>query len=159
MEEIALTITHGLTRLIIPLGVGGIILALALMVTSLRRARPEGSSAAERVSVFLSALISLIGITALVTNALRKEAIPVVFSIAAAGLILLLAAPALLWRSQWRVPAEGLATIGLSVVAILSGFSIGYAFVPLLVLMVWVCIRHLRSGSVGPGHVSHPRSG
>lgn len=85
MESVRLTITQGLTGLIIPLSLGAIILAVALIVKSLRS------------------------------------------------------------HSSWRIVAEGLATIGLAVLAVLSGFSIGYMFVPLLVVMMWVCIQHLRT--------------
>jgi presenilin-like A22 family membrane protease len=50
-----------------------------------------------------------------------------------------------LWKSRWRVVAEGLATVSIAVAAILSGFSIGFLLVPLVILMIWVCVIRLRA--------------
>jgi hypothetical protein len=61
-----------------------------------------------------------------------------------AVLILAIALPALLWNSRWRKAAEGVATAALSVDAILAGFSIGPLFVPLVILMLWVCAERIR---------------
>jgi hypothetical protein len=78
-------------------------------------------------------------------NAIRGNRFTNPLSAVFLGFVLLLSLPALMWRSHWRVPAEGLATIALSGVAVLSGFSIGFMFVPLLVAMLWICIQHLRA--------------
>ena len=53
--------------------------------------------------------------------------------------------PAILWKSRWRVVAEGIATISISVAAMLAGFSIGFLLVPLAGLMIWVCYARLRA--------------
>lgn len=163
MEEGALTVVLGLAGLIIPISLIAFALALALIEKSVRRLTRNGSSkrpasestqafesnqadssAAERVSVVLSAFLSVLGAAALVMNEIRRDPVAHLAVIAYLGLILLLAAPALLWRSRWRLPAQGLATIALSVVAVLSALSIGFAFVPLLVMMIYVCVQHLR---------------
>ena len=57
--------------------------------------------------------------------------------------ILLCGLPAVLWKSRWRRVAEGVATVSIAVAAILSGFSIGFLFVPLVILMIWVCTRQI----------------
>jgi hypothetical protein len=56
---------------------------------------------------------------------------------------LLLGLPAILWRTQLRLAAEGLATVALALSAVITGASIGFAFVPLILIMIWVCVRHL----------------
>ena len=59
--------------------------------------------------------------------------------------ILFCGLPAILWKSRWRVVAEGIATVSIAVAAILSGFSIGFLLVPLVILMIWVCFARLRA--------------
>jgi len=41
--------------------------------------------------------------------------------------------------------AEGIATLSLSIGAILSSFTIGFLLVPLMLLMIWVCYARLRA--------------
>jgi hypothetical protein len=62
-------------------------------------------------------------------------------------MILLLPAPTILWNTRYRVASEGIATIAIAVIAILAGFSIGFLFVPIVVLMIWLCINQLRSSN------------
>jgi hypothetical protein len=103
------------------------------------------SSALERISVSLCTFVALIGAITIVMNVIRRNPIANPLFPLFLGFALLLSVPALTWRSRWRVPAEAVATIALSGVAVLSGFSIGFVFVPLLVAMMWVCIQHLRT--------------
>jgi len=71
-------------------------------------------------------------------------------------MIFLLAAPGFLWRTRWRGAGEGVATIAVSVAAILSGFSMGFMLVPLVILMMVICIQALlrEETTRKPGHPS-----
>ena len=64
----------------------------------------------------------------------------VVFAVA----IILSGLPAVVWKSRWRGVAEGVGTASIATAAILTGLSIGFLFVPLVILMIWVCVVHLR---------------
>ncbi|MDQ3675028.1 MAG: hypothetical protein M3365_11720 [Gemmatimonadota bacterium] len=147
MEEVWLTFTHGLTGLVIPIGLGAIALALALIVKSVGRVQAK-STALERVCVTLCGFLGLIGAITVVMNVIRQTPGSNPLFPLFLGFVLLLSAPALMWRSRWRLPAEGLATISLAAVSILSGFSIGWVFVPLVGAMMWVCIQHLRAREI-----------
>jgi hypothetical protein len=57
--------------------------------------------------------------------------------------LLLLALPALFWETRFRWVAEGFALMALGTTAILGMWSFGFLFLPLVVLMAWVCIEHL----------------
>ena len=163
MEESALTVVRGLVRLIIQISIVAAVFGFVLIPVSARRLARAGavqkhelgddtrssmpnSPALERIAVTVCALLAIVGVTAMVTNEIRRNPVPHPAFPALLALLVLLSAPALMWRSRLRVPAEGLATIAVSVVAVLTGFSIGVAFLPLVVLMMWVCFRHLRSG-------------
>jgi hypothetical protein len=70
---------------------------------------------------------------------------------------LVLGLPAILWTTRLRIAAEGLATIALGVVSVLTGMSIGILFVPLTVLMIWTCVRHLRDIAQSRNHILEAR--
>lgn len=167
MEEFGLTITLTLTRLIMPVSFVAITVGLILFGVTIRRAGRSGlphqsaaedgkyvqakaveSSALERIAVGICGVVAVAGLVASITNEIRRNPVvhPAFFLVL--GLFLLLAAPALAWRTSKRVAAEALGTVALAVVTFLSGFSIGFLFVPLVVFMTWVCVQHLRTSRV-----------
>ncbi|HJQ12656.1 MAG TPA: hypothetical protein VJ840_16605 [Gemmatimonadaceae bacterium] len=99
----------------------------------------------ERVAVGLLGGVAALGLLGLVESfrTQRPDFPPLAAAFTVA--ILFCGLPALLWKSRWRVVAEGIATISVSVAAILSGFSIGFLFVPLVILMIGVCFARLRA--------------
>jgi hypothetical protein len=169
MEKSALTLPQWLGPLIFPVSLVATASGIALVAKSIwqrehtsadgasqsvstggSQSRLAGSSALERICVGICAFLGLLGAVALVVNEIRRDPVPHPLSLVLLGLLVLLSAPALMWRSPWRIAAEGVATIALSVVAVLAVFSIGFMFVPLLVAMIWVCIQHLRRDSKQP---------
>jgi hypothetical protein len=66
-------------------------------------------------------------------------------SILFAVAIILSGAPAVAWKSRWRGVAEGVATMSIATATLLTGLSIGFLFVPFVILMIWVCVLHLRT--------------
>jgi hypothetical protein len=159
MEERTLAVTVFLTRLIIPIGLGaGVLGILTIMrglggfgnprhpdLPAIREPAPSGrssSSLLERVAVGLCAAAAVL-ILLLVVNADRSgRASP--WTAVLLLMSLLLTAPIILWNSRYRVASEGIATIAIAVIGILTGFSIGFLFVPIVVLMIWLCINQLR---------------
>jgi len=100
----------------------------------------------ERIAVGICAPISVLGlVVAFQTVRLRTPSDPpyrplsVVFVLAT----IVVGLPAVLWKTRFRLAAEGLATIALAVASTIAGFSIGFIFVPLTVLMIWICVQHL----------------
>jgi hypothetical protein len=107
----------------------------------------------EIVGVILCALTSLLGVVAAVQMfRYSARAIPAYPRLATlfAGALVTLALPAVLWKTRLRLLSEGIATIALALASRLAGFSIGFLFVPLLLLMTWVCLRHLFNHLVRP---------
>ena len=156
MEDAAIGVTQFLVRLIFPLAILGALFGLGLMasgiVTVARYSEARSSSAmglerpktfaSEKISVGICASLGILGLIALIVN-FRRNLPPNGWSALLVAFLTLLGTPALLWKSRWRVFAEGIATAALAGVSVLTGFSIGFAFVPLLVVMIWVSLRHL----------------
>jgi hypothetical protein len=107
---------------------------------------PE-SSFLERSTVGVCALISLLSLVVAVQS-IRLDGATLRgrwrLSVLLVVAIILSGLPAILWKTRLRWPAEGIASIALAVAAVLSMFSIGLFFVPLVVLMTWICIQHVR---------------
>jgi hypothetical protein len=159
MEERTVAVTVFLTGLIIPIGLGAAVLGILTIVKGMggfgnprhpdlagkREPAASGrssSSLLERVAVGLCAGAAVL-ILVLGVNADRSgRASP--WTAVLLLMSLLLSAPIILWNTRYRVASEGIATIAIAVIAILSGFSIGFLFVPIVVLMIWLCINQLR---------------
>ena len=98
----------------------------------------------ERIAVGLCGGVAVLGLIGTMETLLARRPdfppLAVTFVVA----VILSGLPAVVWRSRWRGAAEGVATISIATAAILSGFSIGFLFVPLVILMIWVCVLHLR---------------
>lgn len=170
MEEAALAVSHFLVRLILPIGVIAACVGIVTIGVAVVRARRPGSgggiipghdnrgprsSIAERIAVGLCAPVSLLSLiivfqTLRLRNAsdgaFRPLSVLLVVATIAMGL------PAVLWKTRLRLAAEGLATIALAVASALTGFSIGFIFAPLTLLMLWVCVQRLRDVDNSPGH-------
>ena len=149
MEEIPLRLSYFLTALDLPVGLIGIAVGL---FTAARLAPRRGSVSyvtdaglVERIAVGLCAGVAMLGFLGTIETVFTKRPdfppLAVLFSVAVISCVL----PALTWRSPWRGFAEGVATISIAFAAILSGFSIGFLFVPLVLLMIWVCVVRLRT--------------
>jgi hypothetical protein len=159
MEEAAVTIMGSLAQAIVPSALLGAIVGVAAIVIALfalrrredlaqvkresREGEPEPIS--EKVAVTSCAVVAAFGLIA-VTRVLQYRPdnpgylpVSVAFAFALVSLVL----PALLWRTRLLLLGEGLATIALAVATFLTGFSIGLLFVPLVLLMTWVCLRHI----------------
>lgn len=147
MEEGALGVARFLQLLDLPLGVAAILVGLFTAVRFLLR-NPRthyDGGLVERVGVGLLGGVAALGLLGLVESfrTVRPDFPPLAAAFTVA--ILFCGLPAILWKSRWRVVAEGIATISIGVAAILSGFSIGFLLVPLVVLMIWVCFARLRA--------------
>ena len=160
MEEGALRVAEFLARSIFPVAVlaafvGLVTIACAAFWSRVYYAssqesgnsyRPAPADLAERIVVGLCALISLLSVVVSVqlfrfreTSTPRYPAVGILFALA----LLAMGAPALLWKTRARVASEGLATIAVAAVSIVTGFSIGFILVPLVLVMMWVCSRHV----------------
>lgn len=147
MEEGALGVVRFLQFLILPVGVAGIAVGLFTAVRFLLR-NPRARHNAGVVEAFAVGLcggVAALGILGLVETfrTVRPDFPPLADAFTVA--ILFCGLPAILWKSRWRVVAEGIGTISIAVAAILSGFSIGFLLVPLVLLMMWVCLARLRA--------------
>jgi len=147
MEEGAVKLAQFLAVLDLPVGILGIAVGLfAALRLSPRGGLPDLSSGRllERIAVGLCGGVAVLGLIGTMETLLTRRpdfpplAVTFVLAVILSGL------PAVVWRSRWRGAAEGVATISIATAAILSGFSIGFLFVPLVVLMIWVCVLHLR---------------
>jgi hypothetical protein len=161
MEVGALTVTRFLTRLIMPIGAGAVVLGLLTIVKALGgfgSLKPLGSDARgeepaaspsvnssilEQVAVGLCGTLALVLVLLLAVNAGRSGISGSLWPAALLVMSLLLGAPAALWNTRYRVAGEGIATISIAGIAIVTGFSIGFLFVPLVLLMIWLCINQL----------------
>ena len=160
MEERTVAVTVFLTGLIIPIGLGAAVLGILTIVRGMggfgnprhpgladKRELPasarSGSSLLERVAAGLCLTAAVVLILVLGVNVGRSgRASP--WTAFLLLMILLLTTPTILWNSRYRVASEGVATMAIAVIAILTGFSIGFLFVPIVVLMIWLCINQLR---------------
>src|SRR5438270_10036710 len=160
MEEGALGVTQLLTRSVIPVAVLSASVGLVTIGCDAfwsrfhqpthygsRSAHPRISGGrAEGIAVGLCGLISLFGVVVLVQTVRFRETATPRYPPAAVLLALALLAmglPTLLWRTRARIASEGVATIAIATASVVAGFSIGFVFVPLAVLMMWVVSQHL----------------
>jgi hypothetical protein len=145
MEEAAVSVVRLLAVLDLPVALFGIVIGV---FTALWRPfyRPVSSVARlpERIAVGLCLAVAVLGAIGILLTILKRQPPPTLLATVFAVLILVIALPAVLWNSRWRRGAEGVATVALSVDAILAGFSIGPLFVPLVILMLWVCAERIR---------------
>lgn len=146
MEDGALRLSQFLTMLDLPVGLIGIVVGLITAVRLVPRAASAYLAEAglvERIAVGLCAGVAMLGFLGTIETIFAKKPdfppLAMLFAVA----ILLCGLPAVLWKSRWRRVAEGVATVSIAVAAILSGFSIGFLFVPLVILMIWVCTRQI----------------
>ena len=150
---------HLLARAIIPGALIAVIVGLAMIANALLMWRDVGGASgldrdveegepahlSEKIAVTLCGGVAVIGLVAVVQiirygqGSQPYRLLPILF----AGALLILSLPAVLWRTRLRLLGEGVATIALAVASFLTGFSIGLLFVPLVLLMTWVCLRHL----------------
>jgi hypothetical protein len=148
MEEVPLTVSRFLAALDLPVGLIAILVGLITAIRLVPRAAfqtlPE-LGLVERIGVGLCAGVAMLGVLGTIESVFTRRPdfppLAVMFAVA----IILCSLPAIAWKSRWRGVAEGVATISIAVAAILAGFSIGFLFVPLVVLMIWVCILRLRA--------------
>jgi hypothetical protein len=132
-----------LMTLMLPSVLLGVIFGFALVVVGWRRTTVGPVSRLESVPIFLCGVVALAAIVALIAGFVtRRDFHPV--GLLMFALMLLLGSPILLWRSSWRQTAVGAATVAVSVLAFITGFSIGVLFIPLVIAMVFVSFSHLR---------------
>ena len=147
MEEGAVRFTQFLTVLDLPVSLLGIAVGLFAAVRLIPRGLlPDlaGGGFVERLAVGLCAGVAVLGILGTIETFLtRTRDFPPLAAVFVV-VIILSGLPAVVWKSPWRGTAEGVATMSIATAAILSGFSIGFLFVPLVILMIWVCVLHLR---------------
>ena len=150
MEESALRLSQFLTVLDLPVGLIGIVIGLFTAVRLVPRVAPPRLAdigLVERIAVGLCAGVAMLGFLGTIETVFTKRPdfppLAVLFAVA----IILCGLPAIAWKSRWRGVAEGVCTVSISCAAILSGFSIGFFFVPLVILMIWVCVLRIRLGA------------
>ena len=159
MEGGTIAVTVFLTALIMPIGIGAAVLGLLTIVKGLGGFRNPhhgefgaakrdlvvsgraGSSVLERIGAGLCLTVAVFLILMLGDVGRSGRATP--WTALLLVLIALLPAPVVVWNTRYRTVAEGLATVAIAGIAILSGFSIGFAFVPVVVLMIWLCVKQL----------------
>ena len=147
MEEGAIRFTQFLAMLDLPVSLIGMAVGLFAAVRLIPRGvLPDlsGGGLAERIGVGLCAGVSVLGLLGTVETFLTRRPDFPPLAVMFVVVIILSGLPAVIWRSPWRGSAEGVATMAISAAAILSGFSIGFLFVPLVILMICVCVLHLR---------------
>ena len=147
MEEGAVRFSQFLAVLDLPVSLVGIAIGLFAAVRLVPRGvLPDlaGGGLVERIAVGLCAGVAVLGILGTIETFLTRRPDFPPLAVMFVVVIILSGLPAVVWNSPWRGSAEGVATISIAIAAILSGFSIGFLFVPLVILMIWVCILHLR---------------
>lgn len=159
MEKAAVAVTRFLAILDLPVGLFAIVVGLITAVRLLPRAgtpMPVDFGLVERIAVGLCGGVAFLGFFGLVETIVTRRPDFPPLAVLFAVCIMTLSWPAFAWKSHWRGAAEGVATICVAVAAILSGFTIGFMFVPLVVLMIWVCFlrlfgafRDARGGATG----------
>ncbi len=147
MEEGAVKLAQFLAVLDLPVGILGIAVGLFTAI----RLRPRsglpdlsGGGVLERIAVGLCAGVAVLGLIGTMETLLTRRPDFPLLAVTFVVAVILSGLPAVVWRSRWRGAAEGVATMSIATAAILSGFSIGFLFVPLVILMIWVCVLHLR---------------
>ena len=157
MEEIPLRLSHFLTALDLPVGLIAIVVGLFTAVRLAPRAATQDLpdvGLIKRIAVGLFAGVAMLGILGTIESVFTRRPDFPPLAVLFATTIILCGLPAIAWKSGWRGVAEGVATVSIACAAILAGFSIGFLFVPLVILMIWVCILRLRidrRSSVPPG--------
>jgi hypothetical protein len=146
VEEGAVSLARLLAILDLPVGLLAIVigfLTAARSIPAARAALVPDLGLVERIAVGLCAGVAVLGVLGTVeTLVLRRPDFPPLAMLVAAAIIAC-GWPALAWKSHWRGVAEGAATVFMAVAAILTGFTIGFMFVPLVALMIWVCVLRL----------------
>ena len=155
MEEVAVDVIAFLVRLILLVAIGAGALTIGSGIARGRAANASGrsipmkGSLVERAGVGICAVISLLGLVVAIQT-IRLDGVTLrgyrTLSVLLVVSLILSGLPAILWKTGLRWAAEGLACIALVIVAVIGMFSIGVFLLPLLVLMTWICIRHLREG-------------
>lgn len=152
METAAVAVIRLLVFLDRPVSFLGAVIGLITAIRTIPRADAAAISELgilERIAVGLCGGVAFLGFLGIVQTLIpprpgfspRSGFSPL--SAVFAGAVLLASLPALLWRSRWRGVAEGVATVCVAVMAFLSGFTIGFMFVPLAALMIWICFMRL----------------
>ena len=158
MEEGAIGFTQFLAVLDLPVSLGGIAIGLITVVAhpGFHRSDLLAATTLERLGVGLCVAVAALGLFGFGETTVRRGIGLAPLAALFTAMIFLLAAPGMLWRTRWRGVGEGVATIAISVAAILAGFSIGFLFVPLVILMMCICVQALRRPRVdhGAGHPS-----
>ena len=146
MEAGAIGLAQFLTMLDLPVSLGGIAIGLITVLAhpGFHRADLLAATPLERVGVGLCAAVAALGLFGFGEISVRSGAPLTPLAALFTAMIFLLAAPGMLWRTRWRGVGEGVATIAISVAAILSGFTMGFLLEPLVILMIWICIQALR---------------
>jgi ribose/xylose/arabinose/galactoside ABC-type transport system permease subunit len=147
MEEGAIGPARFLTVLDLPVGLIAIVVGLFTAVRLVPRAATQDLpeiGVVERIAVGLCAGVAMLGVLGTIEGVFTRRPdfppLAVLFAVA----IILCGLPAIAWKSRWRGVAEGVATVSIACAAILAGFSIGFLFVPLVILMICVCVLRLR---------------
>jgi hypothetical protein len=171
MEEAALALVRLLVRLLFPVGAIAVcigIVTLAVEIFPPRKARvsdrilfggqPPRNPApiVERIAVGLCAPLPVLGLIVVVRTVRGRTPGESLFWLPSVLLVvatLVMGFPAIFWKTRLRIAAEGLATVALAVVSVLTGMSIGILFVPLTVLMIWTCVQHLRAIAQSRNHI------
>ena len=149
MEEGAAGLVRALVVLDLPLSLIGIavgIFTVGRETVRLRTSSPIDLGLVERIAVGLCAGVAMLGFLGTIETLLLKRPDFPPLAILFAASVILSALPAILWKSRWRGAAEGAATVFIATAAILSGFTIGFMFVPLVALMIWVCFLRVFRG-------------
>ena len=149
-----------LLPLLLPTVLAGVLLGFALVVVEWRRNRGDlyrtggrgdgslatvrASSTLQRIPVLVCAAIAVIALAALLVNETRRSPDFHPGVVAVIALLLLMGAPVVFWRSRWHRIAVGASTVAVSVLAFITGFSIGVLFLPLVIAMAVVCFSYLR---------------
>jgi hypothetical protein len=154
VEEAAIGTVGVVFRFVLLVAIGVGLLTIGFAGFAIGRAANAGglsvpmkSSVLERTGVGICALISLLAVV-VALQTIRLDGVNLrgywTLSVLLVVSLILSGLPAMLWKTRLRWAAEGLASIALAVAAVIGVFSIGLFFLPVLVLMTWVCIQHLR---------------
>jgi hypothetical protein len=138
-----------LQPLLLPAALAGVLFGFAAIAVEWGGKRAGPSSSLQRVPVLVCAAVAVVAMIALVTNEIRRAAVFHPGGLVVFAPLLLMCAPVIFWRSRWQRTTVGVATVAVSVLAFITGFSIGVFFVPLVIAMVLVCFSYLRRPSGG----------
>jgi hypothetical protein len=117
-----------LTMVCLPVSLGGIMIGVitALKHPGFHRVDLLASTTIERIAVGLCVGVAALGLFGFGEASVRGGAELTPLAALFTAMILLLAAPGMLWRTRWRSVGEGVATIAVSTAAILSGFRLAF---------------------------------